>query len=51
MFSTQIALMHNGRVRTGVSSAPIYGEVAYAEARAGRLPQRQADRRQQRSHD
>src|SRR5882724_1770619 len=31
MFSTQIALMRNGELILGVSSAPIYGEVAYAE--------------------
>jgi histidinol-phosphatase len=31
MFSTQIALMHRGRLILGVSSAPVYGEVAYAE--------------------
>ncbi|HEX7011118.1 MAG TPA: inositol monophosphatase family protein [Steroidobacteraceae bacterium] len=30
-FSTQIALMHRGRLIVGVSSAPIYGELAYAE--------------------
>jgi histidinol-phosphatase len=34
-FSTQIALMHRGRLILGVSSAPIYGELAYAEAGAG----------------
>jgi histidinol-phosphatase len=31
MFSTQIALMHRGRLILGVSSAPVYGELAYAE--------------------
>jgi histidinol-phosphatase len=31
MFSTQIALMHRGRLIVGVSSAPVYGELAYAE--------------------
>jgi histidinol-phosphatase len=31
MFSTQIALMHRGRLIVGVSSAPVYGEIAYAE--------------------
>ncbi|MDP9089233.1 MAG: inositol-phosphate phosphatase [Pseudomonadota bacterium] len=31
MFSTQIALMHNGEIVLGVSSAPIYGELAYAQ--------------------
>ena len=35
MFSTQIALMHRGRLVLGVSSAPVYGEVAYAEVGAG----------------
>jgi histidinol-phosphatase len=35
MFSTQIALMHRGRLIVGVSSAPVYGEVAYAEIGAG----------------
>src|SRR5450631_4804444 len=35
MFSTQIALMHNGELVLGVSSAPIYGEVAYAERGQG----------------
>lgn len=31
MFSTQIALMHRGRLIIGVSSAPAYGELAYAQ--------------------
>jgi histidinol-phosphatase len=31
MFSTQIALMRDGELILGVSSAPIYGELAYAE--------------------
>ena len=35
MFSTQIALMHRGRLVLGVSSAPAYGELAYAEAGVG----------------
>ena len=35
MFSTQIALMHRGRLVVGVSSAPAYGELAWAEAGAG----------------
>lgn len=35
MFSTQIALMHRGRLILGVSSAPVYGELAYAEAGVG----------------
>jgi histidinol-phosphatase len=30
-FSTQIALMHRGRLVLGVSSAPVYGELAWAE--------------------
>jgi histidinol-phosphatase len=34
-FSTQIALMHRGRLIVGVSSAPVYGEVAYAEIGVG----------------
>jgi histidinol-phosphatase len=34
-FSTQIALMHRGRLLVGVSSAPIYGELAYAQIGAG----------------
>jgi histidinol-phosphatase len=35
MFSTQIALMHRGRLIVGVSSAPIYGEIAYGEIGQG----------------
>jgi histidinol-phosphatase len=35
MFSTQIALAQRGRLIVGVSSAPIYGEVAYGEIGAG----------------
>jgi len=31
MFSTQIALMHRGRLELGVSCAPVYGETAWAE--------------------
>ena len=31
MFSTQIALMRRGEIVLGVSSAPVYGELAYAE--------------------
>jgi histidinol-phosphatase len=31
MFSTQIALMHRGKLIVGVSSAPLYGEIAYAQ--------------------
>ena len=34
-FSTQIALMHRGRLIVGVSSAPVYGELAYAEIGRG----------------
>ena len=35
MFSTQIALMRRGEVVLGVSSAPVYGEIAYAERGCG----------------
>ena len=35
MFSTQIALMHRGKLIVGVSSAPMYGELAYAESGVG----------------
>jgi histidinol-phosphatase len=35
MFSTQIALMHRGRLVIGVSSAPAYGELAYGEIGVG----------------
>jgi histidinol-phosphatase len=35
MFSTQIALMHHGRLIVGVSSAPAYGELAYGEIGVG----------------
>jgi histidinol-phosphatase len=35
MFSTQIALMHRSELILGVSSAPLYGELAYAERGAG----------------
>jgi histidinol-phosphatase len=35
MFSTQIALMHRGRLIVGVSSAPVYGEIAYAQIGKG----------------
>jgi histidinol-phosphatase len=34
-FSTQIALLRAGRFVLGVSSAPVYGEIAWAEAGAG----------------
>ncbi len=35
MFSTQIALMRRGEIVLGVSSAPVYGELAYAERGSG----------------
>ncbi|MFO1408099.1 MAG: inositol monophosphatase family protein [Steroidobacteraceae bacterium] len=35
MFSTQIALMHRGRLIVGVSSAPVYGELAWGEIGVG----------------
>jgi histidinol-phosphatase len=35
MFSTQIALWRDGRLVLGVSSAPLYGELAYAERGGG----------------
>jgi histidinol-phosphatase len=35
MFSTQIALMHAGELILGVSSAPVYGELAYAQKGCG----------------
>jgi histidinol-phosphatase len=35
MFSTQIALMRGGEIVLGVSSAPVYGEVAFAERGCG----------------
>ena len=35
MFSTQIALMHRGRLELGVSCAPAYGETAWAERGTG----------------
>ena len=35
MFSTQIALMRAGEIVLGVSSAPVYGELAYAERGRG----------------
>lgn len=34
MFSTQIAMMHWGKLRLGVSCAPVYGETAWAERSA-----------------
>ena len=44
MFSTQIALMQRGRLELGVSSAPVYGETAWAERGARRLSRRLAAR-------
>ncbi len=35
MFSTQIALMRRGEIILGVSSAPVYGELAFAERACG----------------
>ncbi len=35
MFSTQISLAHRGRFVLGVSSAPVYGELAYGELGVG----------------
>jgi histidinol-phosphatase len=35
MFSTQIALMRRGEIVLGVSSAPVYGELAFAERGGG----------------
>jgi histidinol-phosphatase len=35
MFSTQIALLRRGEIVLGVSSAPVYGELAYAERGGG----------------
>ncbi|HYM34328.1 MAG TPA: inositol monophosphatase family protein [Steroidobacteraceae bacterium] len=35
MFSTQIALMHKGKLIVGVSSASVYGELAYGEIGKG----------------
>ena len=35
MFSTQIALLEKGEMRLGVSSAPVYGELCYAERGRG----------------
>jgi histidinol-phosphatase len=35
MFSTQIALTHRGEFILGVSSAPVYGELAYAQRGKG----------------
>ena len=41
-FSTQIALMRGGRFVLGVSSAPAYGELAWAEQGARRVSERPA---------
>ncbi len=35
MFSTQIALMRRGEIVLGVSSAPVYGELSFAERGGG----------------
>jgi histidinol-phosphatase len=35
MFSTQIAVMQRGRLELGVSTAPVYGETAWAERGGG----------------
>jgi histidinol-phosphatase len=35
MFSTQIALMHRGELVLGVSSAPVYAQIAWARAGGG----------------
>jgi histidinol-phosphatase len=35
MFSTQIAVRRRGRIELGVSSAPVFGEIAWAERGAG----------------
>src|SRR5580692_11135671 len=35
MFSTQIALMRHGEIVLGVSSAPVYGELCFAERGCG----------------
>jgi len=44
MFSTQIALMHHGRLVLGVSSAPAAGEIAWASRRGGAWLDRSAIR-------
>ena len=46
MFSTQIALMRRGELVLGVSSAPVYGELAYAERGRGAYLNGQGPRRQ-----
>ncbi len=40
MFSTQIALMRRGEIVLGVSSAPVYGELAFAERGCGAYHER-----------
>ena len=45
-FSTQIALMRGGRFVLGVSCAPAYNELAWAERGWRRISRRQADSRQ-----
>jgi hypothetical protein len=35
IFSTKIALMHHGRLVVGVSSASVYGELAFGEIGIG----------------
>ena len=46
MFSTQIALMRRGEIVLGVSSAPVYGELCFAERGCGAYLERQTHRRQ-----
>ena len=46
LFSTQIALMRRGEIVLGVSSAPVYGELALCRARRRRVSERQAHRGQ-----
>ena len=46
-FSTQIALMRGGRFVLGVSMAPAYNELAWAETRRWRVSQWQTDSREQ----
>ena len=46
MFSTQIALMRRGEIVLGVSSAPVYGELSFAERGRGAYSQRQAPGRE-----
>ena len=51
MFSTQIALMHRGRLVVGVSSAPVYGELAFGEIGVGAWLNDAADTRERRWRD